>query len=241
MLFRQFVDLSGIWEFAFDDGRAGRELGFDDGRPIAVPASWNEQFADDRDNLGPGWYQMRFNRPWGYQEKRLQLRFGSVNYLADVWLNGAYLGRHEGGHLPFVFDVQAFIEDEDNLLIVRVDGQLAFDRVPPGNVTGEYQDFFPSHAGNHPQAQFDFFPFCGIHRPVYLVASPLGGIEDITVTTTISGTSGVVAVDVRHGAGTLTMRLSRARPGPGEQRPFHQRAGRQTLVAGRAPSLRSYR
>ena len=206
--FRQFTDLSGIWEFAFDDGRAGRELGFGDGRPIAVPASWNEQFADERDNLGPGWYQTRFNLPWGFQDKRLQLRFGSVNYLADVWLNGAYLGRHEGGHLPFVFEVRAFVEAEDNLLIVRVDGQLAFDRVPPGNVSGEERDFFSSHAGNFPQAQFDFFPFCGIHRPVYLAAVPVGGIEDISVTTTIEDGRGLIETAVQHGPGSARLTLS---------------------------------
>ena len=103
--FRQFVDLSGIWDFCFDAVIDGREHGFSDGRPIAVPASWNDQFEDGRDNLGPGWYQTRFNLPWGFDSKQLHLRFGSVNYLADVWLNGRYLGQHEGGHLPFTFEV----------------------------------------------------------------------------------------------------------------------------------------
>jgi beta-glucuronidase len=67
---------------------------------VAVPASWNEQFAGMRDYLGPAWYRTGFALPWGWSGKRVRLRFGSVNYLADVWLNGAYLGRHEGGHLP---------------------------------------------------------------------------------------------------------------------------------------------
>ena len=61
--FRQVVDLYGIWEFCFDEAVTSRENGFDDGRPIAVPASWNDQFADERDNLGPGWHQTRFHRP----------------------------------------------------------------------------------------------------------------------------------------------------------------------------------
>ena len=206
--YRQFVDLSGIWSFAFDEGTNGRENGFDDGQPVAVPASWNDQFADGRDNLGPGWYQVRFNLPWGYQGKRVHLRFGSVNYLADVWLNGNFLGSHEGGHLPFAFEVSDALAQQDNLLVVRVDGQLAFDRVPPGNVTGEDQHFFAGHAGNFPQAQFDFFPFCGIHRPVYLVATPPEGIDDITVTTAIAGEVGHVDVAVRHGRGTSTAILS---------------------------------
>ncbi|MCX7029804.1 MAG: hypothetical protein NTU62_06740 [Spirochaetes bacterium] len=46
--FRQIRDLSGIWDFRFDGEEAGRgrgwQSGFDGGRPIAVPASWNDQF-----------------------------------------------------------------------------------------------------------------------------------------------------------------------------------------------------
>ena len=210
--FRQTVDLSGIWEFCFDAASAAYENGFENGLPIAVPASWNEIFESERDNLGPGWYQTRFHLPWGFADKQVQLRFGSVNYLADVWLNGRYLGQHEGGHLPFTFDLEDAVLDGENLLVVRVDGELAFDRVPPGNITGEERDFFPSHAGNFPQSQFDFFPFCGIHRPVLLTAVPHVNIADITVTTEIEGSDGVVTIEIESSAAnedcTAALRLS---------------------------------
>ena len=205
--FRQFLDLSGIWEISFDPGKSNPENGFLVSRPIAVPGSWNDQFENERDNLGPAWYQTTFHRPWGFEGKQLHLRFGSVNYLADVWLNGQYLGQHEGGHLPFSFDVTDIVKESGNLLVVRVDGELAFDRVPPGNVTGEERDFFTSHAGNFPQAQFDFFPFCGIHRPVFLVATPPNGIEDVMVTTQINGSLGHLHVKVRAGQGELTAKV----------------------------------
>jgi beta-glucuronidase len=206
--FRQVTDLSGFWHFCFDDGKPGRENGFDDGRFIAVPASWNDIFEDGRDNLGPAWYQTHFHLPWGYAGKRIQLRFGSVNYLADVWLNGRYLGQHEGGHLPFTFDVTDSVTGGENLLVVRVDGRLAFDQVPPGNVTGDPQDFFGGHHHNFPPTQFDFFPFCGIQRPVLLTAVPHHSIEDITVTTDIAGSDGVVTVAVAaSGSGDVSVDL----------------------------------
>jgi len=196
--FRQLHDLSGFWDFCFDPERVGEAQGwgsgFDHGRPIAVPASWNDQFEDGRDYLGLAWYQTCFDLPWGWQDKRIFMRFGSVNYLADVWLNGTHLGGHEGGHLPFEFDITALVNPQGNCMVVRVDGELAYDRVPPGNVTGEDIDFFPSHAGNYPQAQFDFFPFCGIQRPVLLYATPLQALQDITVATDLSGRDGKVQV-----------------------------------------------
>ena len=196
--FRQLHDLSGFWDFCFDPERVGEAQGwgsgFDHGRPIAVPASWNDQFEDRRDYLGPAWYQTCFDLPWGWQDKRIFVRFGSVNYLTTAWLNGRQIGGHEGGHLPFEFDITALVKTQGNCMVVRVDGELAYDRVPPGNVTGEDIDFFPSHAGNYPQAQFDFFPFCGIQRPVLLYATPLQALQDITVATDLSGRDGKVQV-----------------------------------------------
>jgi beta-glucuronidase len=196
--FRQFHDFSDFWDFCFDREQVGEAQGWTDGfnhgRPIAVPASWNDQFEDGRDYLGPAWYQTYFDLPWNWQDKRVFVRFGSVNYLAAVWLNGTHIGGHEGGHLPFEFDITALVKPQGNCLVVRVDGELAYDRVPPGNVTGEVVDFFLNHAGNFPQAQFDFFPFCGIQRPVLLYATPLQALQDITVVTDLAGKDGRVRV-----------------------------------------------
>jgi beta-glucuronidase len=210
--FRQSVDLSGFWELCFDpDGQglaAGWVGGFAGGRPVAVPASWNDQFEDWRDYLGQTWYQTRFGLPWGFDpaRRRIMLRFSSVNYMAEVWLNGVRLGQHEGGHLPFEFDATAHVKREDNVLVVRVEGELAPDRVPPGNVPANPTDAFVNQS--YPPASFDFFPFCGIQRPVLLYAVPQGALDDLTVTTDIVGSNGFVHVKLNR-AGNDTV-LARA-------------------------------
>ena len=185
--YRQVYDLCGIWDIRFDPDdsglQAGWQTGFTGGRPVAVPASWNDQFEEERDFLGPAWYQTGFHFPLGWEGKRILLRFGSVNYLAEAWLNGKSLGIHEGGHLPFEFEVTSLLDHGENRLVVRVDGRLAYDRVPPGNITGDGADFFDSHASNYPQTQFDFFPFSGIQRPVLLYAVPTTALADLTVRT----------------------------------------------------------
>ena len=204
--YRQAFDLSGFWDFRFDPGDAGAQShwqsGFSGGRPAAVPASWNDQFEDGRDFLGPAWYQTDFDLPWGFAGKRLLVRFDSVNYLAEAWLNGQALGMHEGGHLPFVFDITASVRPELNHLVVRVDGRLRFDRVPPGNVSGDPKDFFATNLINFPAAQFDFFPFCGIQRPVWLVACPPEGLQDVVVQTELAGSHGQVRVRVERNGDT---------------------------------------
>jgi len=133
--YRYFIDLSGFWDFQLDrdDKGVGENWtkGFSDGFPIAVPASWNDQFADDRDFLGPAWYQLKFTIPCEWDKKKIMIRFGSVNYISDVWLNGEVVGHHEGGHLPFEYEISDKIVSEDNLLVVRVDGRLSDNHVPP--------------------------------------------------------------------------------------------------------------
>jgi len=199
--YRHCFDLSGFWEIRFDPENAGQAAGwssgFVGGQPIAVPASWNDQFSSWRDYLGLAWYQTRFDAPWNLQTSRKYfLRFGSVNYSAEVWLNGVRLGSHEGGHLPFEFDVTPLLREEDNRLVVSVDGTLATDRVPPGNVPMGPLDRFASL--NYPDGSFDFFPYCGLHRPVLLYAVAPEGLSDLTVITDVHNDTGYVRVGLHR-------------------------------------------
>ncbi|MHA1688978.1 MAG: sugar-binding domain-containing protein, partial [Promethearchaeota archaeon] len=133
--YRQFIDLSGFWDFKLDPNNIGINenwnKGIENTEPIAVPGSWNDQFSNYRDFMGPAWYQIKFDMPWAWLNgNHVFLRFGSVNYLVDVWLNGEKIGAHEGGHLPFEFDITAKIKQADNLLVLRVDNTLSRTQVP---------------------------------------------------------------------------------------------------------------
>lgn len=196
--FRQYIDLSGFWDVRFDHDNKGIEAnwigGFAEGQPIAVPASWNDQFADNRDFLGPAWYQTYFNLPTDWKEQQVNIRFGSVNYIADVWLNGEKIGQHEGGHLPFEFNITSLVKNGNNHLVVRVDGTLAKDRVPPSG-----------RALNFPPTNYDFFPYCGIHRPVLIYVIPQVYIKDITVRTYIEENLGKVSINLECSNEKATM------------------------------------
>jgi beta-mannosidase len=68
------------------------------------------------------WYRKRFAVPSGWRGRRIWLRFDGVDYLGEVWLNGQYLGRHEGQFTPFEFEVtDAARLDGENLLTVRIE------------------------------------------------------------------------------------------------------------------------
>ncbi len=199
-LYRWHYDLGGYWRFlpdlngVADNWHNGLPL---DARTIAVPASWNDQFADLRHFLGDGWYETTFTLPpFDRNGKRLFVRFGSVNYKADVWLNGEYLGGHEGGHLPFSFEVTEHLQTH-NVLVVRVNRETDPNRVPGGRIQRDPQDNI-MRPPQFPDTNHDFFPYAGIHRPVFIYAVPAEHIRDVIVTTEVEGSTGVVSVRVAH-------------------------------------------
>lgn len=193
---RSARDLSGLWRFQLDrEDRGETDRWFSSGLPkprlIPVPCSWNDLFDDARDYFGTAWYETDFHLDPGWKGRRLQVRFGSAVYRARVWLNGEYLGEHLGGHLPFAFDVTGLAgHGAPNRLSVSVENKPLLDRVPsiPDPKTARmYQVDFP-------QTAYDFFPYCGLHRPVVLYATPDSHVQDVTITTGFAGAAGVVDV-----------------------------------------------
>lgn len=117
--------LNGDWDFAFD-----HELRLQ--RPEDV-RTWPQRirvpFAPETRASGIGdtdfhrrcWYRRLFT----YRARaghRTWLHFGAVDYQARVWLNGKFLGAHEGGYTPFSFEITHALNGEGKQeLIVRVD------------------------------------------------------------------------------------------------------------------------
>ncbi len=98
------------------------------------------------------WYRKEFNVDAADVNNFIKLMFYSVNYVADVWVNGNYLGYHEGGYTPFAFDVSPFLNyGGSNLISVRVDN--------PG--WGNRNDIVP-------YTDCDWFNYTGIIHDVYL-------------------------------------------------------------------------
>ena len=208
---RNRFDLSGIWDFEIDPDEVGEQDGWFNGlpesRPIAVPGSWNEQYEDIYNYLGLAWYAKRTYVPRHWQGERIFIRVGSANYFGTVYVNGTNVGSHEGGHLPFAFEITELVRwGEENVIAISVENHLKPTRVPSGNMPTSAMSMFMST----PRTTYDFFPFAGLHRPVVLYTVPQTHIEDVTVVTGTNGADGTVTVTVRlnepmAGQGTVTL------------------------------------
>jgi beta-glucuronidase len=118
------------------------------------------------------WYRRNFNVDAADSGKFVKLVFLAVNYVADVWVNGEYLGYHEGGYTPFAFDVSSALKyGETNTIAVRVD-LIAW---------GERQDVIPHHP-------VDWFDYAGIIHDVYLeFSSPVSVIRNDIIPLNLNG------------------------------------------------------
>jgi beta-glucuronidase len=93
---------------------------------------------------------------------------------------------HEGGYTPFEADVTDFVTaGETAQITVTVDNTLTFQSVPPGVVED-------TAAGPRQRYWHDFFNYAGLHRNVWLYATPAAHIADVTVVTRLDESAGVV-------------------------------------------------
>jgi hypothetical protein len=112
------------WRLAPDPGNKGREgKWFEAPRPDAkatpVPGIVQNVLPDFH---GPAWYYREFEAPVNpHKNGRYFVRFGVVDWVAEVWVNGQSVGKHEGGETPFTLEVTEAIKPAaKNLLAVRV-------------------------------------------------------------------------------------------------------------------------
>ena len=122
----QWQNLNGAWDFDFDDANSGVAQHWESaahklGRNITVPFCFESKLSGITDTgFHPNvWYRRSFTVPDGWKGKRVILHFGAVNYWSSVWVNGQKAGSHEGGHVPFSFDVTSLLKAGANSVTVH--------------------------------------------------------------------------------------------------------------------------
>jgi beta-galactosidase/beta-glucuronidase len=133
-LLRQWwCDLSGLWSFAFDDDDQGvcdgwwRDTQFSGVIRVPFPPESASSGIADTAHHRVSWYQRSFGpaeiTAAGHgPARRLMLRFGAVDYRAQVWIDGQLAGSHEGGHTPFSIDITHLLNSgERHELVVRAE------------------------------------------------------------------------------------------------------------------------
>ena len=107
MVRKHWMGLNGRWRFRFDDERRFSHPSQIDEWPLEItvpfPVESKASGIGDRGFHDACWYQRHFQVH--ADGGRILLRFGAVDYRATVWVNGARVTHHEGGHTPFFADI----------------------------------------------------------------------------------------------------------------------------------------
>jgi len=192
-----WLNLNGAWEFEFDDGNRGLAEDWAAGgrsfsRHITVPFCFESARSGIADtSFHPwAWYRRSITIPAGWKGHRVVLHFGAVDYRAMVWINGRLAGRHEGGNVPFQFDITDLLKPGANTVTVRAEDPPTDRYIPRGKQYWELRS-----------ASIFYTRTSGIWQTVWLEAAGDSYLLRVRTTPSLDGT-------VRFDA-------SIARPAPG--------------------------
>ncbi len=163
----QWMNLNGIWQFQPGIGvqesiPAGDLSGY-----VLVPFAIESAISGVKEHHPRVWYRRHFSIPESWNGQRVRLNFGSVDYEAEVFINGTSIGTHVGGYNPFSFDISDYLTtSEEQEITVRV--------------------FDPTDSGGFPRGKQTLYPggimytsVTGIWQTVWLEPLPETAIETI--------------------------------------------------------------
>lgn len=112
------------------------------------------------DHNATGFYRRTFNLPDDWKDKQIFIHFAGVYSCCVVWVNGRFVGYSQGANNVAEFDLTKFVKPGKNQLSVRV---------------------YRWCDGSYLEGQ-DMWRMSGIHRDVYLFATPKTFIRDHYIT-----------------------------------------------------------
>ncbi len=154
----QWQNLNGKWSFAFDATDKGLREGWTEGKTsfdktILVPFPWGSNLSGIKDEADIGWYLREITVDQSWQNKRVFLTIGASDWETTIWLDGTLLGKHQGGYVPFSFELTDHIQyDTAQKLVIRVDDArrdfTLYGKQGYGNARGIWQTIYLESRGN---------------------------------------------------------------------------------------------
>lgn len=141
---KNWCNLNGEWEFAFDFGKSGLDRHFEkrehlEGK-IIVP------FCPESDLSGIGhkdfipavWYRRDLTVTEEQLQGRILLHFGAVDYQCIVFVNGQEAGGHKGGYTSFVLDITDLCKEGVSSLTVYAEDDTRSGKQPKGKQCSKF-------------------------------------------------------------------------------------------------------
>ncbi len=145
-------NLNGPWAFAFDPADEGISEGWSEGsktfdRTILVPFPWGSALSGVEDEADIAWYQREIMMDPEWEGKRVFLTVGASDWETSIWLDGSLMGKHQGGYVPFSFELtDHMLAGKAHKLVIRVDDArrdfTLYGKQGYGNARGIWQTIY---------------------------------------------------------------------------------------------------
>jgi hypothetical protein len=145
---RQQIIVPFCWESlaAWGQGDTAGNAHYFSTRVFVEPLTVTQENHRSAPRFEVGWYRRVVEIPHTaeWQGKRVILTVGAADYFTDCWCNGLHVGRHEGGYVPFEFDLTAALaetpagETRRASLVLRVEDPMDNREQPVGKQWGWY-------------------------------------------------------------------------------------------------------
>lgn len=164
-----YLSLNGYWDYEITKNE---QIPGSFDKQILVPYSPETIIGGANHILQPDeylYYRLVFNVPDDFIKEEVYLHFLAVDQICDVYLNDHLLGHHEGGFIPFKFEISKYLDIEDNVLILRVRDLTDTSYYSRGKQR-------LNHGG------IWYTPQSGIFLPVFLESVPTLHVESVRYT-----------------------------------------------------------
>ena len=213
----EMLDLNGVWRFKYvpsPNERPMEDFYADDADvsdydTISVPSCWEMKGYDKPIYVNVGYpfvdnppyiqvsasytdagmgsnpvgsYRREFTLPEGWENKEVFINFEGIYSAAYVWVNGHEVGYTEGANTDAKFDITAYVRPGTNNVSVQV---------------------YRWSDGSYFEGQ-DMFHMSGIHRDVYLIATPKTYVQNHVIRAELDADAG-------YTSGTMTVQLDMAK------------------------------
>jgi hypothetical protein len=161
---KNIIKLNGRWIIKKDKLNIGEKNDWFQseikGSEIEVPAAWQSYGEEFYNYCGHVWYYKDFKLE-KEDNQRYFIEFKAVDYQAELYCNGSYIGTHTGGYTPFRFELTDQIITGKNMIHLKVYDPEDNDEIPHGKQGSWYSRV------------------SGIWQEVELIEAPQSFIENV--------------------------------------------------------------
>ena len=199
-------NLNGVWQFQFDSLDLGLSKNWPDGKTdftqtINVPFPWGSLLSGVKDQADVAWYKREITISPEWKNKRTFLTIGASDWETTVWLDGIFLGTHQGGYTPFSFELTDHLKyGQSQKLVVRADDKrrdfTLYGKQGYGNARGIWQTVYVEARGKEYVDAIHFSPDVDKSMATATVYLPTEAKEDIKLSVSLKNAIAPIVKEV---------------------------------------------